>query len=190
MDLSYIDLSRSIRILKAEGVKIRFNCNCIKGHIDSHEEIHRYVRWAKGLGADSVRFAELKLDFDSFVDIAKILGYKYGLNDDPFTYGCNKTAVIEGLPIDFRQMCGLQTSHRPRPTNPEQDNEKTVLYYNGIIYDGWQSARGTQTLNKKELKALLEDVVAGIISTEEAANIIEKENKQKTDESQSFGCRY
>lgn len=43
-----------------------------------------YIKFAKSMGANSVRFAELKMDNNNFVDLAKIMDYQYGLNDDPF----------------------------------------------------------------------------------------------------------
>jgi hypothetical protein len=49
--------------------------------------------------------------------------------------------MINGAHINFRQMCGLQTECREKPTNPKNVNEKRVLYYDGNYYSGWQSQR-------------------------------------------------
>ena len=145
----------------------------IVGSVDSEKRIRDYIQFAKDLGADEVRFAELKRDNDRFVDLAKTLGYKYGLNDDPFTLGCHKSAIIDGMPVNFRQMCGLQTPLRPRPVNPRQE-KKQVLYYDGKIYDGWQT-KENHRMDKKEIESLMERVSTGQISPEEAAGLIKAE---------------
>jgi sulfatase maturation enzyme AslB (radical SAM superfamily) len=132
---------------------VRFNCNCIKGHVDSIEAIERYIEFAKTAGADKIRFAELKHDDRGFVDLAKILNYKYSLNDNPFVKGCNSDAVINGMPVNFRQMCGLQTSRRVCPENPVQ-YAKSVLYYDGKFYNGWQTIKQ----NDGKLLELLNEV--------------------------------
>ena len=130
-------LKEAIQILKSSGCKVRFNCNLIKGHIDSQLTILDYIDFARYMDADSVRFAELKNDEDNFVDLHKIWGDKYGLNDDPYLKGCNKNVEIDGMHVNFRQMCGLQTPLRPQ--HPMlKEYPKQVLYYDGKIYDGWQ----------------------------------------------------
>ena len=134
-------------------IKIRLNCNTIKGYIDNESEINKYVEFAKNIGADSVRFAELKQDDKNFVDIAKILNYKYGLNDDPFSNGCIKDVIINNMSVNFRQMCGLQTTKRIAPENPEQINKK-VLYYDGNFYNGWQTKGGGKLDMKKRKEAV------------------------------------
>jgi hypothetical protein len=134
------DFLLSIPALKQMNSEIRLNCNCIKGYIDSKSQIEEYLLWAKSIGVCSVRFAELKRDDEKFVDLGKIMDYRYGLNDDPFVYGCWKETVIGGVRVNFRQMCGLQApNQRPVPTDPVL-HPKQVLYYDGIIYDGWQPA--------------------------------------------------
>ena len=193
-------LSLAIQKLKLSKVKVRFNCNCIKGHIDNKFSIRSYARWAKMMGADSVRFAELKLDTGAFVDLAKVLDYKYNLNDDPFTHGCSTSGVIEGMEVNFRQMCGIQTECRPMPTNPEQDAEKSVLYYDGKIYDGWQTKKEIP-MKDSEIKKLIQDIKSGKVSEDEAIKKIKKNEKVVADKAKiegrvegnisgSGGCRY
>jgi hypothetical protein len=128
-----------------------------------------YIDWAKSIGADSVRFAELKIDEDNFVDLGALLNHQYGLNDDPFINGCHKESVIDGMPVNFRQMCGLQTTHRPAPINPKQ-HAKEVLYYDGKIYAGWQSPMFP--LDEQALDEILQGVAEGKISKEEAKRLI------------------
>ena len=157
-------LAESISAAHALGISVRLNCNCIRGAIDSLDEIRRYCAWSKIVGADGVRFAELKDDAGSFVDLAEVCGHAFSLTDDPFVDGCNRDAVVDGVPVSFRQMCGLQTPERPAPVDPVQ-YPKSVLYYDGIVYAGWQR-EGTMT--DKEMAALLGKVAAGEVSAEDA----------------------
>jgi len=134
------DIVNIVNALHLIGANVRFNCNCISGHVDSIETMERYIEFAKRAGADKIRFSELKQDDGGFVDLAKVLNHKYGLNDNPFIHGCNSDAVVNGMPVNFRQMCGLQTSRRTKPENPVQ-HAKKVLYYDGKFYDGWQTIK-------------------------------------------------
>lgn len=122
-------------------IEVRLNCNIIKGEIDSQRKCRQYLRWAKECGIDRVRFAELKADRSHFVSLTRIWRGQFGLNENPYIDGCNQNAIIDGVSVNFRQMCGLQTECRPCPANPKTVNEKRVLYYDGIYYTGWQSQR-------------------------------------------------
>lgn len=77
-------LKESLETLHDMNVSIRFNCNCIEGYIDSWDNLVKYIHFAKDIGADKIRFAELKFDNDKFVDLYEITGHKYGTNDDPY----------------------------------------------------------------------------------------------------------
>ena len=126
---------------RRQGTEVRLNCNIIRGQIDSKRECLRYIQWAKECGIDRIRFAELKIDKVRFVSLCRIWRGRYGLSENPYINGCNQNAVIEGVSVNFRQMCGLQTDSRARPENPKNVNEKLVLYYDGLYYTGWQSQR-------------------------------------------------
>lgn len=175
---------------------VRFNCNCIKGYIDTVGKIEKYILWAKSYCVDKIRFAEIKMDDELFVDIAKVLNYKYGLNDNPFVLGCNSDAVIHGVPVNFRQMCGLQTSMRVLPNEPIQ-YPKEVLYYDGKIYAGWQTFNKMEAdVTNKELVKILRSLEANEISSEEAfleivgTKEIIKEKKVVEYVNSSGGCQY
>jgi organic radical activating enzyme len=127
-----------------KGVKVRLNCNLIENYIDNKEKIYKYIEFAKSLGCVAIRFAELRDCQELFVDLNKIFNNQFGLNDDPFLFGCCQNAIINDMPISFRQMCGLQTTCRRKPINPKQ-YKKDVLYNNGEIYEGWQSADKSYT---------------------------------------------
>jgi organic radical activating enzyme len=159
-------LRAAIKRLHELGATVRINCNCISKYIDSRKKIKRFIAFAKSIGADGVRFAELKLDNGNFVDLAKVFRYDYGLNDDPFKQGCWKATKINDMPVNFRQMCGLQTDMRKKPANPVQC-VKQVLYYDGKIYDGWQ----TMTLDR-QIEDKLIQFQKGKITLNEAAMLI------------------
>jgi len=190
LELQQYYLHDAITNLHQTETQVRFNCNLIKNYINSKEEILRYIDWAKQMGADSVRFAELKNDDDSFVDLAKILDYEHGLNDDPFNCGCNKNCVIDGMPVNFRQMCGMQTNLRPRPWNPRRIY-KPVVYYDGKTYDGWQLKKEPD-MNNENILRILRNVANGDLTPEEASELIEKEAKKDKSPvvEESSHCRY
>jgi len=167
--------------LKDLGVDVRINCNIIKGYIDSEPEALKFLNWSFFKGIRNVRFAELKND-DRFVSLASIFKNRYGLNEDPFILGCWQNADIDGMKVNFRQLCGMQTNKRAAPINPKQILKK-VLYYDGKLYDGWQSIKeGDMAKDKGKnvsdeelkttLKVLLNQVEEGNLSADEAANIV------------------
>jgi organic radical activating enzyme len=147
-------LRNAIKALHKQGTEVRFNCNLISGEIDTEKKMREYIALCKRMGANSVRFAELKGSEGSFVDLAKICNYKYGLNDNPFVCGCNQKVKINNFPVSLRQMCGLNTSTRKKPNNPQSLYKKRVLYYDGKIYDGWQT--GGTNMEEKKAKILSE----------------------------------
>lgn len=191
------NLKEVIDSLHSIGINVRLNCNCISGYIDSFESIKSYIDFAKSVGADKIRFAELKFEEDNFVDLAKVFDYQFGLNDDPFTYGCIRDIIIDGMPVNIRQMCGLQTTKRPCPINPKQF-PKTVLYYDGKFYDGWQVNNRRKTVTHDELSDLLKKVADGKTSPEEAKEIINlqivkgiiEENPEPLHSNSGGGCNY
>ena len=197
------ELREGIKQLHNSHITVRLNCNCIKNNIDNIGEFLRYIEFSKSMSVDRIRFAELRNEENSFVDLAKLFGYEYGLNDDPFTMGCTADAVINDMPVNFRQMCGLQTSKRIRPVNPQQISKK-VLYYDGIFYDGWQIRRKEENMNEMELVKLLEDVASGKVSTSYAALVVGKmlgrqgeiagskisSKKSETTSPANVGCQY
>lgn len=169
------------QIAEEGGGRVRFNCNMIRGHIDTEVKAHQYVAFAQRLGATSVRFAELKDEETLFVNIARLFNYKYGLNDDPFTCGCNQDAEMDGMPVNFRQMCGIQTTLRPAPDKPEQKGSP-VLYYDGYLYNGWQRAHPERTCTMSTTKQLLlEQLERREISVQQAIEGIDSLDKHETD---------
>lgn len=181
IDLNEDNLISVITRLKNMDKKVRLNCNCIKNYIDSKIEMLYYIEWAKNIGVEYIRFAELKIDENNFVDLAKVFNYEYGLNDDPFKLGCNFNCVINNVNVNFRQMCGFQTNKRCKHENPKQ-YEKQVLYYDGIIYNGWQKEINTKEIdnmaketNKTNVKRILNLFKDRHINEDEASTLIEKD---------------
>ena len=182
-------LKNVINELHNNQVVVRLNCNLINGYIENEKELLTYIEFAKTLGADSVRFAELKNDNNRFISLFDIFGNKYEINNDPFGLGCNSDAKINGLHVNFRQMCGLQTDCRKKPINPKQE-QKRVLYYDGIFYNGWQLRTGEKAMTSKKIEELLKKVKNGEIPLEKAQKEIEQEIADKTTSDSGAGCVY
>jgi len=173
--IDFNNLMYAVKIARDNNIKVRFNCNIIKGNIDNIEEIRKYVDWVKILGVNSIRFAELKNDSGDFISLGKILNYRYGLNEEPFLLGCNRNVIIDNICINFRQMCGLQTYNRPIPQDYENKSHN-VLYYNGRLYNGWQKEK--KMAKQKEL-------------TRKGMQLkIKKLEKELSIRNTSVGCRY
>lgn len=190
-------LLRAVQSLHKHGATIRLNCNCIKGYLDSAAAIRNYVKFfAIPIGANAVRFAELKGD-DEFVNLAEVAGKSFGLTNNPFEEGCSVDREIDGLPVNFRLMCGLQTPHRMRPDNPEQVLHD-VLYYDGQLYAGWQTKEAGKMEQVDVMRRLIrEKVERGEMSVDEAKEANEWLDKQERDSRQresnldtGGGCMY
>jgi len=187
----------AVKSLQDSGVDIRINCNIIKGFIDSENEVINFLNFAWSLDIKKVRFAELKND-DRFVSLAKIFNNRYGLNEDPFIDGCWQNTILYGMHVNFRQLCGMQTNKRAAPINPKQILKK-VLYYDGKLYDGWQSLKENdmskakskvkskvnnaplplkESFLKGSLVAILEQVASGDLDTNSGAKLILALTKQ------------
>lgn len=150
--LDLVNLKEVIDECHSNNISVRLNCNLIKNYVDSKIKIKNYIAMAAALGADSVRFAELKDDNNNFVDMYKIFGGMYHTNNEPFEHGCNHNVVINGMKVNLRQMCGSQTNKRKLPCNVERVQKKIVLYYDGNFYEGWQ--RKGNIMKEDKLKKL------------------------------------
>ena len=186
-------LSDAVDQLHQYGASVRLNCNCIAGSIDNENQAQNYIQFAKSLSANSIKFGELKGDRENFIDLCDIFGIEFGLNNDPFTLGCRRDTIIDGMRIDFRQMCGIQTSYRPMPIDPEQIINP-VLYYDAVLYNGWQTRERGRIMTAKELVKILEDVKNGKISVDDAVYTIGMEHAVALGNSEpsgsGAGCRY
>ena len=191
ISLNFYTLKSAVAAIKQLGASVRLNCTCMADEIDSEERIWTYVQFAKAMECNHVRFAELKMEGERFVDLAEVLNHKYGLNDEPFHDGCNTDVEIDRVNVNFRQMCGLQTTKRACPENPIQYG-KTVLYYDGQMYSGWQRNKRSSDMNQNEIKRIMADVASGKMSAEEGQRKIEKLIRKAEDQLAGIGngCQY
>jgi len=166
IDLDFEVLYGGIKALRLRDITVRLNCNVIKGQIDTKDKIEYYILFAKYLGADSVRFAELKNDDKNFRSLYVILNGMHDLNANPYKLGCHRETTINDMPVSLRQMCGLHTKKRPKPDNPEQVI-KPVLYYDGKMYPGWV-LKMTDTDFDKCVNKLVKE---GTLTVREAAEL-------------------
>jgi len=191
------DLKRVIDTLHDMGISVRLNCNVQKAGVSTQKEARWYLWSAIDKGVDSVRFAELKGDDENFVDLRDILPTRKILTGDPFLHGCNRDVILEGMPVNLRQMCGLQTNQKPCPIDPEQ-YPKQVLYYDGKIYNGWQSSHTEDSMKDLELVKLLQKVADGKVSPIDAAIKMKEDHKTESfgkrkdthEPASSGGCQY
>lgn len=163
-DITGIKLSKHYIRQHIRATQTRLNCNLIKGYIDNKEEIYKFIEFAKEIGATKVRFSELKNDVNNFVNLTTLFDGEYGLNNDPMINGCHQEVKIDRFHVSFRQMCGLQN-----PLRPKHDCKlatKRVLYYNGIMYDGWQVGETRMDI-QKQVGAILDAYKNHLITLEE-----------------------
>lgn len=163
VSLKESSLTHAIKTLTSAGVEVRLNCNLIGGYIDGLLEARRFVEFAKRVGASSVRFAELKFDEEAFVDAREVFSMA-DLPEDPFTGGCWHEFELDGMPINLRLMCGLQTSMRPAPVNPQQAT-KQVMYSDGKVREGWLKMNNTE----REIRQMVKQ---GALSPQAADQLI------------------
>lgn len=138
MHIPYAPIEEAIAVFRDYGVRVRINTNLVKGLFTDYDDLFEMNRFAAGLGAHEIRFAELQYCADGYVPASQ---YIPGLPDDPFKHGCE--TVVASSP-DFktivRQTCGLVNPCRKAPENPICCGPQTkVLYPNGEISNGWKS---------------------------------------------------
>lgn len=114
------ELRACIRYLHEFGVKVRINCNLIKGYVDSAEEREKMEEFAKRLGADGIRFSELTTTeglfgpteqyiIDNAVEATEVDGHTE--LSEPKKYGCNQQK--SGF-VSYKVFCD-KTKGCPRP---------------------------------------------------------------------------
>jgi organic radical activating enzyme len=189
IQLSFQNLKEAVDELLNRNIKIRLNCNCIKNQIDSIDEIHKYLDFAKSLNITNVRFAELKNDINNFVNLSTL--FPEYLTNEPFVNGCSVDVVIKDINVNFRIMCGLQTPMRILPYNPEQKLHG-VLYYDGKIYKGWQTDMDPREKQmQKNIKLLAREIYDKNLKLDEIEQaIFEFLEKNKEPVEEVSGCVY
>jgi molybdenum cofactor biosynthesis enzyme MoaA len=120
-----------IQALRNMDTRTRINCNLIKEGIDSLEKVKQMISFAKEIGADSIRFAELQNCPDQYIDARSI--WK-DLPQDAYSKGCEQKIVPSSIKTIVRLTCGLVNPLKIQPTNLEGRISSTeVLYSDGVI---------------------------------------------------------
>jgi len=130
-----------IKLLRQLGVDVRVNCNFVKSGINTNEEALKMIDYAKWLGANSIRFAELQNAEDVFVAAEDIFD---NIHEDPFNDGCEQVLKeYSDIKVIVRTTCGFCNNLKNKPNLPKNfkiNREPTkVLYPNGKIMNGWLS---------------------------------------------------
>lgn len=146
-----------IKLLRKLGVSVRINCNFVKSGIDTKKKAIKMIDYAKWLGANSIRFAELQNAEDVFIAAEDIFD---GINKDPFNEGCEQILKLDSdIKVIVRTTCGFCNNLKRKPGLPEdfkiQREPTKVLYPNGKITNGWL---GKDLVNLENLKDELHDV--------------------------------
>jgi hypothetical protein len=76
------------------------------------------------------------------------------------------------MPVNIRIMCGFQTTKRSKPANPQPCQEKSVMYYDGKLYDGWQT-KEEHKMNEN-LERIVRNVKEGNLTIEEGVFLLER----------------
>jgi len=151
--IPFAAIKEAIDIFMAAGVSVRINTNLVKGVLRAPENINCMIQFARDMGADEIRFAELQHCKELFVSAQDVAPDLFGhLPDDPFCGGCEhliKDATeTDPFKIWVRQACGLVNSNRPAPASPVRKGSETkVLYPDGTVYDSWVIPSGNKQMN-------------------------------------------
>ena len=139
--IDFENIKHSIEILKSYGVNVRINTNLIKNGIDNNDEVLMMIMFAKVLGADSIRFAELHNCPKLFVSAHDIFD---NINENPYCDGCEQTLnLLKGIETKVRLTCGIVNPLKDMPQKIEENKSQTkVMYTNSIITDGWMTKSG------------------------------------------------
>lgn len=129
-----------IRLFKSYGVKVRLNCNLMQGGIDTSYKQKQMMMYAKQLGVDTVRFAELQNCPELFVAAKTIF---CAINDNPYCQGCEQDlGEVDGVAMKVRLTCGLVNPVKVKPDIIDKNNSLTkVMYPSATVSDGWISQR-------------------------------------------------
>ena len=137
-------LQEAIQVLHTSGVRVRLNCNLIKGGIDTFEKAKFFALFAKDtLKADGIRFAELQNAPDQYVAAAEVFPI-CGIHSEPFSMGCEQTLnfklpALTGFDMKVRLTCGLVNPKLLKPSDLSGRNQHTlVMYPDGLVDRGWR----------------------------------------------------
>lgn len=141
----HIDFSNiidAIKVFKQHGVKVRVNCNLVKGILDTKRDVENMISFAKDtLGSDEIRFNELQNAEELYVDARELFD---GLTNNPYCDGCEKdiTPVNSNIKIKVKMTCGIVNKLKEPITRVEEPKYTTkVVYPSAEVSNGWYSNR-------------------------------------------------
>ena len=121
---------------KKQGVGVRINTNLVKGYIDNLQDAETMVSYAKLLGADAIRFAELQNCPELFANAKNIFA---GVTDNPYLDGCEmRIHSQKGIDVLLRLTCGIVNPLKPIPPKEKSGNESKVMYPSAETNNGWK----------------------------------------------------
>lgn len=144
--LNLTDLLKAISIFHYSAVKVRINVNLVKGYIDNFSEAMHMINFAKTIGADAIRFAELQEAPEYFVDAKDVFPE---IHSNPFCEGCEQQIPMEGIDVTVRLTCGIVNPLKEKPTREEPGRSRTkVEYPDSSISNGWISKDSGKAVSK------------------------------------------
>ena len=135
--VSFDTLKQYIDKFQSNGVPVRFNTILLNVGINTKEKMHKMLEFSKNMGVKWIRFSELQFENRGFIYAKNIFD---GINNDPYSEGCNQNFIIDGINVTVRQSCGIVSQMKPFPKEGKQRENKAdslVMYPNGEIYSGW-----------------------------------------------------
>jgi molybdenum cofactor biosynthesis enzyme MoaA len=135
IDLKLDSLAQAIEVFKNVGVKVRINVNLVAGYLDNREDVLHMVSFAKILGADEVRFAELQNCPEYYVDATTIFD---NISNEPCKEGCEKRIIVNGVSVVVRTTCGYVNPDKPLPKEEIPIIKREgVMYPDAKVFEGW-----------------------------------------------------
>lgn len=137
--IDFNDIKEAINVFNEKGIRVRVNCNLIKGIMETKNEVDNMIEFAKMIKADSIRFNELQDAEDVYVDAREIFD---GLTSNPYCDGCVQKINHDGIDIEVKMTCGAVNKLKPKVIREEEPKYTTkVVYPNSEVSDGWRSKR-------------------------------------------------
>lgn len=134
------DLIRMIKIYNDSKTPVRLNCNLMKGGIDNIDDAIKMMEFAKEVGFNSIRFAELQDTKDRFIFAKEIFE---GVHKDPFTQGCEQVMTFPYYfdgDVTIKSTCFYCNEIAPKPKEEPTGRKihtTSVVYCDGTISSGW-----------------------------------------------------
>lgn len=137
---TFDNIRSAIKVFNKNKIPVRINANLVKGVLDTKEKVTAMIYFARFLGANSIRFAEIQNCEDLWVDSSNLFE---DLPQDPYVDGCeNVVYEDEGFRATVKMTCGFVNSIRNRPNDPtRKQTTRKVIYPNGEVLDGWYNIR-------------------------------------------------